>query len=164
MGVAGWALTISLFTLGLNAWMAWVRWPRLAVIIYPTVTHPGHEGGRITESYKLIALNQGAEATTVVNVGLRGGGFDVDFTRESELNGAAGLRGPELPLRIEGHGSAAWVVDESWLERFPYRTEIDGYAHRYKNFRKYPRRRRSTIRETKTTVSMIRNGGDRGPA
>ena len=43
------------------------------------------------------------------------------------------------------------------LDEFPKGTHLVGYTHRYKTFRKYPRKWQNPLRLTETVVDQIKN-------
>ncbi|WP_037162847.1 hypothetical protein [Rhodococcoides fascians] len=160
MEIAVVALAVSVFSLLWNVGSTWIRWPRLAVIIYPTtIVNMGTD--QVTERYRLIVVNMGAEAVTIANLGLRTKDFTMvlDWDQETEHDSAE-LRfgGPPLPLRLDGHGSETWTIDEDALFRFRHKSEIFGYVWRYRKPWRWPKRMSGLIRESTSAKPAIRNG------
>lgn len=156
----------------------YIRWPRLGVDLRQSVTifpapaiiklNPGvgedatdippePQSGPTTDRFDIIVVNSGAEATTVSNVGI--GSVDrsrvTDVQRERE-NGEV-IDGPQLPARVEAHGSLTWTIQPELTSRFPRGTKLVGYAHRYRRYHKYPKRRRNTIHLYETPIQYTKN-------
>ena len=58
----------------------------------------------------MIVVNNGAEATTIANVGIRSteGAYVVDVERQRD--GGAQIEGPDLPARVEAHGALHSII------------------------------------------------------
>ncbi|MFA4080453.1 hypothetical protein ONA92_01900 [Mycobacteroides salmoniphilum] len=110
------------------------------------------------DRFDIIVVNSGAEATTVSNVGIR----SVDRSRvidveQERRDAGAIIAGPELPARVEAHGSLTWIIDEALTSRFPRGTKLIGYAHRYRKYHKYPKWRQNTIKLYETPLEYTKN-------
>ncbi|WP_280426444.1 hypothetical protein [Nocardia carnea] len=175
-GLALAGFVLSLIALAWNVVLATIRWPRISVEIKKTihlttrVLADGKDTHSVTETYKLVVINTGAEACTIANVGLIAGdiGFDYDIASQAgeQLPG-----GDPLPARIEGHGCLFWIFEETELARFAPSSGVYGYAERYVPYRRVLQRwpkfqkvlnkalRRDTsssVRRTTTTNPTIR--------
>ncbi|MFC8530781.1 hypothetical protein [Nocardia sp. NPDC057227] len=157
------ALVVSLVSLFWNIGLTLIRWPRIGVVIKPTVSLHMGSPQTITDSYQLAVINQGAEAVTIANIGLRSADRSLFFDYDIASQGANPIlpEGETLPARIEGHGCLVWRFEEDILSKFPHGTQIYGYADRYRTFRRWPVSRRDPVRRTKTVVASHRNGGQR---
>jgi hypothetical protein len=157
----------------------YIRWPRLGVDLRQTVTLspapaiirlnagageqdaagtlPEPQSGPTTDRFDIIVVNSGAEATTISNVGIR----SVDRSRvievQRERENGQEIVGPELPARVEAHGSLTWTIQPEFTSRFPRGTKLVGYAHRYRRYHKYPKWRRNTIRLYETPIEYTKN-------
>lgn len=118
----------------------------------PSKPEPGN-GDR----FDIVVVNGGAEATTVVNVGIQSvdGSRSIDVQRERD-DGKV-IRGPELPARIEEHGALVWVIEPELTSRFPRGTELIGYMHQYRRYHKYPKSRRNMVRLYKSPHHYVKN-------
>jgi hypothetical protein len=113
-----------------------------------------------TESWEeidLIVVNSGAEAASIAAVGIRSEDKSRTVDVQRIRDGGREVTGPDLPARVEAHGALRWLIDRELLNGFPKGTHLVGYAHRYKAFRKYPRRWRNPLRLTETVVDQIKN-------
>lgn len=131
----------------------YIRWPRLGVDLRQTVT----VGNPHQDRFDIIVVNSGAEATTVFNVGIRSldrsRRIDVLYEREQGQQ----ILGPELPARVEEHGTLTWTIDHELTMRFPRGTKLIGWAHRWRQYHKYPKSRRNTISEYVTPLEYFKN-------
>ncbi|WP_145013216.1 hypothetical protein [Mycobacterium marseillense] len=127
----------------------YIRWPRLGVDLRQTVTAtvvfrvkatlriggerppeetaeptPPEPGPPNQDRFDIVVVNSGAEPTTVSNVGIRAVDRSrvIDVKRERE-NGQE-IPGPELPARVEAHGSLTWTIDHD-LTPLPKRNKAD---------------------------------------
>lgn len=112
---------------------------------------------RTADTFEIVVVNSGAEATTVSNVGI----MSTDRSRYIDVQGERDqgheIRGPDLPARVEAHGSLIWVVQPARTSRFPRGTELVGCAHRYRRYRKYPKSFRNMIKIYKTPIGYIKS-------
>jgi hypothetical protein len=146
MAGAGYLAAAVDMSLGWNAAQLYIRWPRIGVVIRQTVfidVGPPGKGGAARDKLHLIVVNNGAEAATIANVGLRSEDRSRTLDIERLQDEGAQIDGPDLPARVEAHGALAWTIGYDMLDQFPRGTKLFGYAWRYKTFRKYPRSRRS---------------------
>lgn len=175
------ALGISVATLVWKLVETCIRWPRLGIMLRQTVTlspgsitltvSPGIGGppssvaappepkpSASQDRFDLIVVNSGAEATTVSNVGIRSVDRSrvIDVEKERRDTGAI-IVGPDLPARVEAHGSLKWIIDEALTSRFPRGTKIIGYAHRYRKYHKYPKWRQNTIKLYETPLEYTKS-------
>ncbi|MDV7198096.1 hypothetical protein R4172_11025 [Rhodococcus kroppenstedtii] len=160
LGIAG--FVISIVALLWNIGLTFVRWPRVSVVIRQRVATTVVVGGTSTqtESLRLVVINRGAEALTVGSIGLVTPDNTTNLDYESQERENLPLpEGPTLPARVEGHGCLVWEFDETLLQVFPRQAELIGYADRFAPFRKWPRRKRSSTKRTRTVVSTTRHGG-----
>jgi hypothetical protein len=173
------AFGISVGTFMWKFMETYIRWPRLGVTLRQTVSVtlnikvtpsvgeqpeqqtgdpslPGPESGH-QDRFDIIVVNSGAEATTVSNVGIR----SVDRSRiidvERERESGTTIDGPDLPARVEAHGSLTWIIQPNLTSRFPRGTKLIGYAHRYRRFHKHPKWRQNTIRLYETPLEYVKN-------
>jgi hypothetical protein len=165
----------------------YIRWPRLGVVLRQTVFVTAHLGVNLKLSaslgdvanqdvaeqsttstppepesgaqdrFELIVVNSGAEATTVSNVGIRSADSSLDINVQREPDNGQAITGPELPARVEAHGSLIWNIGPELTSRFAKGTKLVGYAHRYRRFRKYPKWRRNMIRLYETPIQYVKN-------
>lgn len=142
MKTADLAFILAVVALAWNLFTAWVRWPRIGVVMRQSVEvtagpiDPTTPGPR--DTYYLIVVNNGAEPASIANVGIRSEDstrrFDVEYKRDR----GSEVEGPDLPARCEAHGAIVWTLREDQLGDFPRGTRIVGYAHRYKTLRIVP--------------------------
>lgn len=173
MSVAALALSIVALVWGFA--LTWLKWPRIAVVIRQSaiigapVVSVGSAGpangappvvatGTAADELTFIVLNQGAEASTVVNIGIRSKDRTINLDYE---NNRDVFDGPDLPARVESHGCLVWKIEEPKLTPMPFGTEMFGYVQRYKPIRKYPKKRRNMLRTIETVTETTRNGGVR---
>lgn len=174
MSVAALALSIVALLWGFA--LTWLKWPRIAVVIRqsatisPPVVSVGTAGrpdngvppvvatGTAADELTFIVLNQGAEASTVVNIGIRSKDRTINLDYE---NNRDVFDGPDLPARVEAHGCLVWRIEEQKLTPMPFGTKMFGYVQRYKPIRKYPKKRRNMLRTIEAVTETPRNGGVR---
>lgn len=177
MSVAALALSIVALVWGFA--LTWLKWPRIAVVIrqsaiinVPTIVSivsmgsptpsdlqpPAAATGTVADELTFVVLNQGAEATTVANIGIRSEDRSVNLNYEGHRDV---FDGPDLPARVEAHGCLVWTIRDDKLTPIPHGTAIVGYAQRFKPIRKYPKRKRNMLRTTETVITTHRNGGTR---
>src|ERR1700757_1912494 len=80
--VAWLAFALSLVALVWNFVVTYVRWPRIDVLLHPvSVLHVQRDGeDYVTESLGVIVINNGAEAASIANVGVRAeNGYTIDL-------------------------------------------------------------------------------------
>jgi hypothetical protein len=125
----------------------------LGVTLRQTVT----VGVTHQDRFDIIVVNSGAEATTVSDVGIRSvdRSRTIDVQRERESGQV--IDGPDLPARVEAHGSLTWTIEPELTSRFPRGTKLVGYAHRYRRYHKYPQWRQNTIRLYTTPFEYTKN-------
>ncbi|MET4612004.1 hypothetical protein ABIC28_002996 [Rhodococcus sp. PvR044] len=154
---AGAALIISIVALLYNVVNTWIRWPRVSVVMNQSVVVTPTTSPQ--DTYRLVVINSGAEATTIANVGIRTAdhSITIDVAHEREKERGVEVDGPELPVRIEAHGCLVWKFTPQAHDRIKSGTAISGYAHRYKPFLKYPKKSRTMIREHRTNVDLRKN-------
>jgi hypothetical protein len=161
--VAWLALAVSLLTLAWTAAQAYIRWPRIGVVIRQTVFIQAYLGSppeypvEPKDKLHLIVVNNGAEAASIANVGVRSkdGSRTLDIQRSRD--DGTSIDGPDLPAQVEAHGALAWTIGYELLDQFPRGTELIGWAWRYKTFRKYPRSRRNPLRVHETVATTVKN-------
>ena len=180
--VTAWiALGISVGTFLWKLAETYIRWPRLGVMLRQKVilslapacitltANPGIGGPPPSVAappelrpsqdwFDIIVVNSGAEATTVSNIGIRSVDRSrvIDVEQERRDRGVV-IAGPELPARVEAHGSLTWIIDGTLTSRFPRGTELIGYAHRYRKYHKYPKSRRDMIKLYVTPIKYMKN-------
>jgi hypothetical protein len=118
------------------------------------------------DTFILTVINTGSEAITVRTIGFKSdakpgvGGVWLDWDTERMFPGDYPQPdGPDLPVRIEGHGCEIWTYEDAALKRIPHGTTLLGYAKRYKTFRMPPRRRRTLDKMHFSEQRVYRNGG-----
>jgi len=157
------ALAVSLALLLWQVAQLYIRWPRIGVVIRQSVFIQAHLGSppehpvAPRDKLHLIVVNNGAEAATIANVGLRSHDRSRQLDIERSRDEGVQIDGPDLPARVEEHGALAWTLGYEVLDQFPRGTELVGWAWRYKTFRKYPRSRRSPFRVHETVVTTVKN-------
>lgn len=170
--VTAWiAFGISVSTFVWKFAETYIRWPRLGITLRQSVSvfvtlntgadpqpqNAASASGRNQDRFDIVVVNSGTEATTVFNVGLR----SVDRSRtidvEYERDNGTTVNGPDLPARIEAHGALQWTIHHELTSRFPRGTKIVGYAHRYRNYHRFPKWRQNTIRVYETPVEYTKN-------
>jgi hypothetical protein len=163
---AAWiALGISSLTLIWNIAELVVRWPRVNVLFSDSEFIDGQPGSlRLGQKLHIVAVNNGAEATSIATVGVRGPdgllveirmlGNEHQDTQESKL-----IEGPELPARIEAHGALEWNLFPDLLLA-PKGTAMTGYVRRYQTPRgwPWPRSWRSPFRISESSNTCIKRG------
>ncbi|MGR6978366.1 hypothetical protein [Mycobacteroides abscessus] len=181
--VTAWiALGISVGTFLWKLAETYIRWPRLGVMLRqkvnvcptpasvvlsvgpsfggqpPSVPVTPPEPTPSQDWFDIIVVNSGAEATTVSNVGIRSVDRSrvIDVEQERRDRGVV-ISGPELPARVEAHGSLTWIIDDTLTSRFPRGTKLIGYAHRYRKYCKWPKSRQNTIELYETPIEYTKN-------
>ncbi|CAM4205432.1 hypothetical protein MYSE111917_16595 [Mycobacterium senriense] len=174
------AFAISVGTFVWKFVETYIRWPRLGVDLRQSVTvtvaftlattttmggpppqktptQPSEPGPPNQDRFDIIVVNSGAEATTVFNVGIRSadGSQRIDVLWEREHGRE--ISGPELPARVEAHGTLTWTIDHELTSRYPRGTKLVGWAHRWRQYHKYPKSRRNTISEYVTPLEYVKN-------
>ncbi|OZC76372.1 hypothetical protein CH282_26200 [Rhodococcus sp. 06-418-1B] len=140
-----------------------VRWPRLSVDVEQTIIE-NLGTNEVTERYKIIVVNTGAEAITIANIGLRASNNKMWIDRADELlkgTAAVQFEGPTMPCRLDGFGSQTWIVDEHGLARFRQKTLVVGYVQRYQRSRRsiwWPEHFRTSTKETTSSKVITRQG------
>ena len=159
------ALVVSGLTLLWHIAALLICWPRLSVQLRqhvilspaPAVVKLNPDDTETTDKasepatgnkdrFDIVVVNSGAEATTVVDVGIQpvGGSNGIDVQQERDKG--TKIEGPDLPARIEEHGALAWVIEPQLTSRFPRGTKLIGYMHKYRRYHKYPTSRRTMIK------------------
>lgn len=181
--VAAWiALGISVGTFLWKLAETYIRWPRLGITVRqnvnvcptpasviltvdpsfggqpPSVSVTPPEPTPSQDRFALIVVNSGAEAMTVSSIGIRSVDRSraIDVEQERRDRGVA-IAGPELPARVEAHGSLTWIIDDTLTSRFPRGTELIGYAHRDRKYYKWPKSRQNTIKLYETPIKYTKN-------
>ncbi|MFA4051150.1 hypothetical protein [Mycobacteroides chelonae] len=178
--VTAWiAFGISVATFVWKFVETYIRWPRLGIMLRqkiillpapalipvntgiggppPSAAAPP-EPQPSQDWFDIIVVNSGAEATTVSNIGIRSVDRSrvIDVEQERRDRGVV-IAGPELPARVEAHGSLTWIIDHTLTSRFPRGTELIGYAHRYRKYHKWPKWRQNTIKIYETPIEYTKN-------
>jgi len=120
------------------------------------VSQPEPESGN-KDRFDIIGVNNGAEATTVVNVGIQSVGGSNGIDVQQERDKGTKITGPDLPARIEEHGASVWVIEADLTRGFTRGTKLIGYMHKYRRYHKYPKSRRSMIRVYETVHHFVKN-------
>lgn len=114
----------------------------------PAARQPQPE--RTGDTIDLIVVNNGAEAASIANVGIRSRDRSRNINVQSlRDDGYAEIKGPDLPARVEAHGALVWVIPPEKVVSFPRGTPMVGYAHRYKTIHKWTYRTATFVREHK---------------
>jgi hypothetical protein len=170
--VAWLALAIAAATFVWKFIETYIRWPRVGVVLRQSATlHPAPAAISVTDllpdqapatgwtedTFHVIVVNSGAEATTIATVGIRSEDRSRTVDIERLRDNGAQIAGPELPARVEAHGGLSWVVGHQHLKEMPRSTRLVGYASRYRTFRKYPKSRRNPLKFYETSISYVKN-------
>ncbi|SPM33099.1 hypothetical protein MRAB57_902 [Mycobacterium rhizamassiliense] len=168
------ALFISVGTFIWKFMETYIRWPRLGIWLRQSVAvqlnlkmtpsigkpppepvnPPDEPASGQADRFDIIVVNSGAEATTVSNVGLRSVDGSVRIDVSLERNNGKEIRGPDLPARVEEHGSLTWTVEHDLTRRFSRGTKLVGFAHRYRTYHWWCR---NTIKEYVTPIEYTKN-------
>lgn len=142
MTTAQLALVLSLVALAWNVFTAWIRWPRIGVVMRQSVQVTAGFGSATSspprDTYYLVVVNNGAEAASIANAGIRSEDSAVKVDIENRRDNGIEVSGPDLPARIEAHGTLVWTLTYDLLGNFNRGTQLVGYAHRYKTLRIVP--------------------------
>ncbi len=109
------------------------------------------------EKFALIVVNNGAEATSVANVGIRSEDRSRNISVQHRRDEGHEIIGPDLPARVEAHGALEWTIGYDLAKDFPRGTKVIGYAYRYRSFRKYPKSRRNPLKLYETAIAYTKN-------
>jgi hypothetical protein len=94
------------------------------------------EDARATTQFHVTALNTGSEAVTIWDAGLmRVDGSGVASVRDARANDRT-VDGPELPARVESHGTLTWTFPDELSRDVPDDEELFGWVSRYRPLRK----------------------------
>jgi hypothetical protein len=122
------------------------------------------------DTFALTVINNGSEAITVRTIGFEGtdaGGRPLrldylDTWRSPNQVPLPKIRGGSedavFPARIEGHDCEIYEYSDDALVELPIGIRYTGYAERYKSFRLWPKRKRSTVRKAVSESTVFRNG------
>ena len=150
------ALAVSLVTLAWNLLQTYLRWPRIGVILRQHI-YIDMTADTAYDRFDLVVINNGAEDATIATVGIRSEDRSRTFDVQRVRDNGGRVDGPELPARVEAHGAILWRVGPEELSDFPPNTTVLGYAHRYRTFRKHPKRWRNPIRVHQTVIASVKN-------
>lgn len=158
------ALGFSLLSLAWNAAALLIRWPRIAVVMRQSVivNAPGigsAEVGSTEDKLHVIVVNNGAEAASIANVGVRSedGSSKVQVVELREQG--KDVAGPGLPARVEAHGALEWTLPYDLLGAIPQGTNMVSYIQRYQKVQRWPwpKSRRSPLRIREASDTRTKN-------
>jgi hypothetical protein len=149
------ALGLSVAALGWNVLQLYIRSPRIGVVMRKHMHVIA--GAESWEEMDVIVVNSGAEAASIAAVGIRSEDRSRTLDVQRLRDGGSEVTGPDLPARVEAHDALRWVIDREDLGYFPTGTQLIGYAHRYKAFRRFlPKWRPNPLRLTETVVGQVK--------
>lgn len=137
------SVVIAVLALGWTVTAAVRQWPRIRVVRRQDA-RVGGISSKPGEQYTFIAtvVNMGTEAVTIEDVGWQctSGGFSQITVHRLRLD-AMNVKGPEVPCRVEGHGTATWEIGgEIICSQFGRldENELYAWAHRFAGRRGWP--------------------------
>jgi hypothetical protein len=162
-GLAIGALVVSGVSLGWNVVTATLAFPRVAVAMRKHVSVnvvPAEPDSSTTRyRFRVSVINIGGAATTIADIGLRpdpSTGTPSLSVEKLRTDGET-VTGPELPGRLEGHGSMSWDFKTEHLVNIPDGVPFYAYAERYKPIRRWvPRRRRTMIKSYESPFAEMK--------
>jgi hypothetical protein len=137
------ALVVSVISLGWNVIATTLARPHVSVAMSKRVDATvvlGTERASSSTRYRfrVSVINTGGAATTIANVGLRPDPSTGRSSLSVEQLRAEGqtIDGPELPGRLEGHGSMSWDFLTEHVENIPIGVFFHAYAEQYQPIRR----------------------------
>ena len=130
MTVAWIALTLSVLALAWNITSTVLKWPRLNAITRMRHNFLIGNDERTEHRFQVVVINDGGEPTTISDVGLLMADGNATV-RAASLQNDPRVDGPELPARIEGHGSLTWTFDDELTANHAADQELTGFVERW---------------------------------
>jgi hypothetical protein len=105
----------------------------------------GDEGTRMQYRFRVIVINQGSEAVTLANVGLRSTDRTININVENLVMQGLPAPQPKLPTRLEAHGALFWDFTGEYTKQLPAGVPFHGYTVRFKPLHRWSRKSKRTM-------------------